>query len=203
MYFVLTNKMSKSHKSSGINKLINQTNTTKNKAAFAVKISNLLEYGRKEITLHNKNQILSASKQEFEKFPIGSLVSYMNIKNEFKQGGFIIKFSDDYFIFITLDFKTKYRVKYANVLTLWVGDVYHLSNDLMSLKKTSQNKTNFPVKIGKSIVYYGKNNFDKNRFLNTEKYKRMNDWYNYFNLKSTNKNSHSKTNNVLQATSDL
>jgi hypothetical protein len=140
------------------------------KAVLSAKISMMIENGRKEIT----------TKEELEKFPIGSLISYMNKNNIFKLGGFIIKFSDEYFIFITPDFQTKYRVRYKNISKMWVGDVYSTKNDIVSLVKTSQPKTNFPVKIGNIIVYYAAKTFDMKRFENTEKYNRMSSWYNYF-----------------------
>ncbi|AVG46839.1 hypothetical protein [Acanthamoeba polyphaga mimivirus] len=141
------------------------------KAVIAAKISNLLEYGRKQIT----------TKKELEQYPIGSLISYMNKNDEFKQGGFIIKYAEEYFIYITPDFKTKYRVRYQNIKKMWVGNVYKIiGNDIISLSKTSQKKTDHPVKIGNIIVYYASKKFDKTRFMNTKKYNIMVNWYEYF-----------------------
>ena len=135
-----------------------------------VKITMMLENGRKEIT----------TKEELEKYPIGSLISYMNKNNEFKQAGFIYKFSDEYFIYLASDFTTKYRVRYKNVQKMWVGDVYSVTSDLVSLVKADNKKTNFPVKINNIIVYYAKNNFDVVRFKNTGKYKNMIKWVEIF-----------------------
>lgn len=134
------------------------------------KLLKFIEYGRKEIT----------SKKELEKFPIGSILSYMNINNQFKQGGFIIKFADDYFIFITLDFSTKYRVRYKNVSKMWAGDVFNIHNDFISFTESSQKKTNFPVKINDSIIYYATSDLDKKDFMSTDHYKKLINWYNYF-----------------------
>lgn len=141
-----------------------------NRAAIAAKIDTLIENGRKEIT----------TKEELEKFPIGSLISYMNKNNIYKLGGFIIKFADEYFIYITPDFTTKYRVRYRNILKIWVGDVYSVTNDVVSLVKTKQKKTKFPVKIDNIVVYYAARLFDFKRFMNTERYRIMNNWFNYF-----------------------
>lgn len=140
------------------------------KDALAVKIANFIEYGRKEI----------ATKKELEKFPIGSLISYTNYKGNFKLGGFIIKFADDYFIYIAPDFTTKYRVRYKNVIKMWAGDVYTVINDIVSFTGTTQKKTKFPVELNNVIVYYGISNYDVKRFKCTERFKYMIGWYNYF-----------------------
>ena len=142
----------------------------KNKDILKTKLDKLIENGRKEIT----------SKEELEKFRIGSLISYMNINDNFKKGGFIIKFADEYFIYITPDFLTKYRVRYKNIKKMWVGDPFKVRNDVVSIVKTKQKKTNFPVQVGGITVYYAAKTFDKQRFMNTDKYNTMISWYNYF-----------------------
>lgn len=155
--------MSKSNKYNKSNKIIP-------KDAMGAIISNLIDHGRIEIS----------SKDELVQFSIGSTISYININNHFKHGGFIVKFSDDYFIYVTPDFNSKYRVRYKNISKMWVGDVYSTRNDIVSIVKTSQNKTNFPVKINNIVVYYAARNFDKKRYMNTIKYKTMINWYHYF-----------------------
>ncbi|AQN67877.1 hypothetical protein [Saudi moumouvirus] len=141
------------------------------KARIEAKILGFIESGRKEIT----------TKSQLEKYAIGSLISYTNNNNVFRLGGFLVKFADEYFIYITPDFETKYRVRYQNVKKMWVGDVYKTKNDLVSLIKASQEPTKYKVEIGNITVYYAKNSFDARRFKSTEKYKRMMTWYNYFN----------------------
>jgi hypothetical protein len=148
----------------------NNNNDTKINTDLATKISNLIDHGRKEIT----------TKKELEKFPIGSLISYMTIDGTFKAGGYLYKFGDEWFVFITPDLDLKIRVRYKNVKTLWVADVFKSSGDIVSLSETKQNKTNFPVKIGDVTVFYGRSTFQMKRFMNTEKYKRMIAWYNFF-----------------------
>lgn len=135
------------------------------------KIQTLLDNGRIEIS----------TKEELEEYPLGSLISYMNNNHILKSGGFVTKFSDDYFIYITPDFGQKYRVRYINVHKMWVGDVKKVKNDLISLTKTTQKKTNFPVTVNGVIIYYAHKKFDQNRFMNTQKYKRIVEWNNYFN----------------------
>ena len=144
-----------------------------NNAVIAAKIETMIEHGRIEVT----------TKKQLEKYPIGSLISYMNKNNEFKQGGFITKFSDEYFIYITPDFKTRYRVRYKNILKMWVGDVYTVTGDIISLAESTNEPTNFKVKIGNIVVYYAKDAFDAKRFSNTKKYKTMKAWFDFFNKK--------------------
>ena len=100
----------------------NKTVKYVNKSRIETKIQGYLESGRKEIT----------TKTQLEKYPVGSMISYKNKNDDFKQGGFIIKFADNYLIYITPDFTTKYRVWYKNIKTMWVGDVYKTKNDLVS-----------------------------------------------------------------------
>lgn len=140
------------------------------KAKISARIMTFLENGRKEIT----------TKEELEKFAIGSLISYMNMSNIFKLGGFITKFAEEYFIYVTPDFVQKYRVRYINVKTMWVGDVYKVFNDIVSITKTKKKKTNFSVKVNKVVVYYARNNFDLKRFISTSRYKKIIEWCNYF-----------------------
>jgi len=142
----------------------------KNKDYVMTKIVLLKRNGRKEIT----------TKKQLEKFPIGSAVSFMNKKNIFRLGGFITKFNSDDFIYVGLDFKTRYRVRYEKVLKMWVGNVYMLTNDVVSLTKTTNKKSNFPVKINGIIIYYAKNNYDVLRFKTTDRYKTYMNWCEYF-----------------------
>jgi hypothetical protein len=144
-----------------------------------VKIQSLIENGREEIT----------TKKELEKYPIGSLVSYLTKTDVFKDAGFIYKFGDTWFIYISVDFSQKYRVRYHNVKTLWVGDVFHTKNDTVSINKCKE-KSNYPIKIGNTVVYYADTPFKEKRYKLTEKYRRMTTWYEYFGKENTsNKNN--------------
>jgi len=143
-----------------------------NKIETETKISCLLEHGRKEITTH----------KQLQKFPFGSLISYTSNDDVFKNGGFLYKFdkNEEWFVYITPDFQTKVRVRYHNVKTMWVGDVFKVSGDLVSLSEPTTKQTNFPVKIGDHIIFYGRSTYHAKRFMHTEKYKRMLNWYHYF-----------------------
>jgi hypothetical protein len=142
-----------------------------NKARIESKIHNLVENGRNEIT----------TKKQLEKYPIGSLISFETKSGTFRFGGFITKFSDDSFIYITPDFTKKFRGIYKNIGKMWVGDVYKVKNDLISLAETTQNKTNFGVKVNDIVIFYARSSFDVKRFKNTDKYKRLMVWNDYFN----------------------
>ena len=140
------------------------------RAAILTRIDHLIKIGRKEIT----------TKKELEKFSIGSVVSYMNTRNDFKVGGFIMKFCDEYFIYIMPDFITKIRVRYVNILKMWVGNVYEVKNDIVSIVTTPQEKTNFYVKVNDIFIYYGKRQYDIDRFKNSRKYQNIDNWIKYF-----------------------
>ena len=159
--------MSKSSKSINPKK---STQVKYRKDALAAKINNFIKHGRKEIT----------TQEELEKFPIGCIISYTNRNNHFKQGGFIIKFADEYFIYITHDFSTKYRVRYVNISKMWVGNVFKIRNDFISFTTTTQKKTKFPVELNGIIIYYGASSYDVTRFMNTDRYKNLFNWYKYF-----------------------
>lgn len=144
------------------------------KDIIATKITNFIKRGRIEVT----------TKKELEKFPAGSLISYITKNGIYKNGGFITKFGDNYFIYVTLDsdlnLSTKYRAYYDNISKMWAGDVYKVTDDIVSMAQCSKKKTNFPVIIGNVVVYYGIGTFDMIRFTHTDKYKILISWYKYF-----------------------
>jgi hypothetical protein len=162
--------MSKFNKTNQINKHKLEP-INKNNALVRAKIKKMIKYGRVEIT----------KKEELEKFPIGlTLISYMNIFGIFKSGGYLYKLADDYFIYIQSITRTKYRVRYKNVDKMWVANVKDVKNDIITLVCTNKKKTKYPVMIGNIIMYYAKDNFDKERFCCTNKYLIMKDWYDQF-----------------------
>lgn len=140
-----------------------------NKTVAKIKINDLISYGRKEITTRDK----------LEKFPVGSLISYTNKSGTFKHGGYLCKVKEDWFIYVTLDFSQKIRARYANIDKMWVGDVYKVIGDTISLNKPEVT-TNYPVEINNKIVYFGKNLNDAKRFKVTNKYENMIKWFEYF-----------------------
>lgn len=166
----MSKSLKRNKKNNSKPKIFTIKTVNKVKAVLLAKIETLIEYGRTEIT----------TKEELEEYPIGSIVSYTNKNGIFKSGGFIIKFEDDYFIYITLDYSCKFRVRYKNINKMWVGDIYQVKNDVVSIIPTTNAKTNFKAKIGDVIVYYAKDNFGLKRFKNTQRYRNMVKWYEYF-----------------------
>lgn len=126
--------------------------------------------GRKEITTVN----------ELKKYPVGSLISYMNKFGIFKSAGFLWRVDDDNFIYLNLDTNKKFRVRFKNVDKMWVGNVYNVKDDIVSIIPSTKNKTSKPVTIGKINIYYAKDKYDYNRYLCTKKYKLMKKWYEVF-----------------------
>lgn len=142
--------------------------TRENKAT----IKKLLIYGRSEIS----------SKEELEKCSIGSPVSYVTKSEKFKDGGFLYKFRNNYFIYLTRDFKHKIRVRYTNINKMYVGNVYKTVGDVVSISPSNQPVTKYPTYIGDIIVNYAGSNQKSRRYTCTCRYERMVKWYNFFVL---------------------
>lgn len=130
-----------------------------------------VNHGRKEVTDNFKKQA--------EKFKIGSLVAYETNNGRYTKGGFVTEFCQDYLVWITLDFEQSYKIRYKNVKRMWLGDVFKVESDYVAFKKPD-NVTNYEVKIGNYPVKYFKNSRARNLFLETEKYKTMVKWHDYF-----------------------
>lgn len=133
----------------------------------------LVDHGRKEIS----------SKNELEKYPIGSLISYETLDGRYAKGGFITNFKNDYFIYILLDFSQKYRIRYNKIKRMWVGNVFENEGDYISFKEPCC-KTKFPVKIGEYVVKYVASKHQINVFISRDKYKTMVKWYDTFASKN-------------------
>lgn len=145
-------------------------NTLYRKDLITIKIIHLIERGRTEIS----------TKSELEKFSIGSIISYTNHQGHLKMGGFITKFANEYFIYVAYDLTTRYRARYVNIDKMWVGDIYKVKNDIISLAPASQEITNYPVTVGGIVIHYAPNKFQMKRFVCTERYQLLIGWYNYF-----------------------
>lgn len=140
------------------------------KASLSLKIDTMIENGRKEIT----------TKKQIEKFPIGSIISYMNVNDVFHLGGFITKFKNDYFIYVSTDFKTKYKARYTHIQKMWVGSVYDVKNDFVSIVASQKKKTKFAVAVNGIDIYYAPDSYNAKRFMHTDKYLKIKMWCQYF-----------------------
>lgn len=141
-----------------------------NKALLEAKVKTMIKNGRKEIT----------SIDELKKFPLGSMISYINKKGKFKSGGFLWKINDEYFIYLILQTNQKIRVRIKYVEKIWIGNVFTTKNDVVSLIKYSGTKTTRPVIVNNIAVYYAKDSHDYNRYICTNKYKLMKVWSDVF-----------------------
>ena len=136
------------------------------KAALSLRLEQFKKNGRKKIK----------TKEELEEFPYGSLISYMKNDGVFRSAGFIDKFEDTSFVYCSLDFKQRVRVKYSCIDKMWVGDVYKVKNELVCMKP-SMKETNYPLKIGGTVVLYARDTYVIKRFKLTNKYKTILKWY--------------------------
>lgn len=143
------------------------------KTLIKLSILKYKECGRKQIK----------TKEELDNYPIGSAISYLNVNDELRKCGFLVRIEEEYFTFIEPEFKKKFRVRYENIKKMWIGDVYKTTNDIVSITETTQKPTKLPVKVGKIIVYYAIRRQFKIKYKMTDKYARMMKWYKYFNGK--------------------
>ena len=141
-----------------------------NKSNSKGKIANLLYNGRVELT----------TKEELEEYEIGTMISYMNKLKLFVNGGFVTELGSSYFCYVTLDFKRVKKVNYEDVIKMWVGDVFKMVNDWISLVPTQNSKTNYPIEVAGVVIYYSPNRYNMIRFLTTVKYTRLIQWCEYF-----------------------
>jgi hypothetical protein len=142
----------------------------RNKAVLSAKIESMIKNGRKEIT----------TKKQLEKFPIGSLISYFNNENIYRSGGYIKKFGDDYFVYLTSDFERNVRVRYKNVSKMFAGNVYETKNDVVSIVPSKAKKSKHFAKIGDTVVLYATTATLVTRYEHTQKYLRMKKWHELF-----------------------
>lgn len=157
-------------KSRLINKKSIVSPRVQSKTGIRLKTDTLIENGRKEIL----------TKKQLEKYPIGSLISYLNTHGVFRIGGYLKRFDDEYFVYTTVDFDKNIKVKYKCVSKMWVGSVYKCKNDVVSLIQCTNKKTKHYAKIGNITVYYTRDKNAIGRYLRTEKYQRMLKWYEKF-----------------------
>lgn len=140
------------------------------KSSLSLKISTMVENGRKQIS----------TKEELEEYPIGSLISYMTKGGIFRKAGFLDKLEKESFVYLSADFNSRRRVKYANIKKIWIGTVYETKNDIVSIIPSENKKTKFFAKIGNVVVYYAADSHSVGRFKHTQKYQRMTKWHDLY-----------------------
>ena len=152
-------------------------NINKDKALIGARILTMIENGRTEVT----------TIKQLKKFPIGSLVSYINSSGIFNIGGFLLAIFDDSFSFVDLDFKIRYRVAINKIDKIWIGSVFKVRNDYVSICPSDKKATNFPAIIANIVIFYAPDNYALKRFISTQKYKLAVLWAQRFHISTINK----------------
>lgn len=145
--------------------------------------------------LKNKGRKEIKTKEQLEKFPLGSLISFLKKSGKkssgkksskkdgsggkFKKGGFICDYGEDYFIYITVDFENKYRVKYNRIIKMWVVDV-NKAGAREAISFAFKKKTSYPVKLNGKVVYYATSEDTAKKFKKTPKYHVARKWVDKF-----------------------
>lgn len=130
---------------------------------FEKKMKEMIDNGRKIIH----------SKEELQRYPLGTLVSYVTNSGLYRSGGFLKSLQDEYFTLQggTFAMPISFPVQYKNIQEMYVGVPIRLLN------RNKDKKTKFKVKLGKKTVYYAKDNYDVKRFMKTKRYKDMAAWH--------------------------
>ena len=136
------------------------------------KIQNLLNKGATVV----ENPTYLALEDLKENLGKRLVISYILKNGSYRSGGFLTANSDYYFVILggQITNRISFSVQYSNVKTLYVR-VVNKKNAKKPIKPiaTTHPKTPYGVKVGNIVVYYAKDNFDKRRFMNTQKYSNM------------------------------
>ncbi len=108
------------------------------------------------------------------------MISYTKPSKIFVKGGFVTEFGEDYFSYITLDFDKVNKVKYKDVLKMWVGSIFEIKNDWISLVPTTNPETKYQIKVAGYVIYNSLNTYNLLRYKTTIKYIRLIKWCEYF-----------------------
>lgn len=135
-----------------------------------VVIASYIKKGRCEITCY----------QDLKKFKKGHLISYLNIYGELKRAGFLLHVKKDYFVYLGLDLKTKKKVRYQFVDKMYVGDVYQVKNDIISLFPTIKKPTKYPLIVDGIVINYFTSEFAKKMYEYTQKHQILIKWIEIF-----------------------
>lgn len=133
--------------------------------------------------LRENGRILISTKNELNKYPVGTLISYTNTSDIFFRGGYLIEIHNDSFVYLEPDFDKFHKVNFGDVNFMIVGIVSHVRNDLIDINPTNQKKTCYKVMIGDTVVYFAKSKNDKRKFMKTKLFERSTNWYNYFHIR--------------------
>jgi len=144
----------------------------KDKNLVQEKIEKLLNDGATKIENPDYKKMSSL----YDKIGKRLFISYITKDGQYRSGGFLTGISEYYFVVLggQINNKISFSVQYSNVKELYAKQIQsHQSTTPIKPIKTKKPKTKFPVKINNIVVYYAKDNYDRRRFKQTNKYKRM------------------------------
>jgi hypothetical protein len=132
------------------------------------KINRLLKLGATVI----ENPKYSDIEDVKEKLGKRLIISYILKDGKYRSGGFLTANSDYYFALLggQIGAKISFSVQYSNVKTIYVRKI---TKKPVKPVQTEHPKTKYPIKVGKIVVYYARDNYDRRRFMNTQKYAQM------------------------------
>lgn len=126
--------------------------------------------------------------KKIELIPIGSSMRFLKIDNTWKSGGFITEINRSNTIYndnnkLVKDNNNKLYILYKaynnkiyslqedDIKELWIKIHKKSINNVIKYKKPNM-ITNYPVYIKNEIVYYGKDEYSRKRFMDSQKYKK-------------------------------
>lgn len=136
---------------------------------FEMKMLKMKEQGRTIVEGTVEEMI-----KELQNFPKHIHISYVTKENLYRAGGFLRKVDekDNYIVLFVPDKKLSFPVQLKNVKELWIKTIQRKAVET-EIKPTTQKPTNFPVEIEDVIIYYGRDSYDRRRYMTTSKYKSM------------------------------
>lgn len=141
------------------------------KKSVAEKIQTLIDKGATKIEYPRKSDFDNMCGK-------GNLVSYITKDGKYRSGGFIVSWNEDYFAVRGgggYGPIISFSVQYKNIKEAYIRKPSRKNSPLEPIP-TDKPKTNYPVKIDKVTVFYGKNNWEVERFKKSNKYNRMVKW---------------------------
>lgn len=133
-----------------------------------------------ETLIDDNNRSKIKTRNELLEYKPGSPISYITKDKIFHCGGFLKKIKTSSFVVVDLKEEKEIVVKFDDVRSMYVGKVDEVVGDIISFSPPDAKETNFPVKLGNFVVYYGRSKFDMRRFKNTKKFKNMEEWFDMF-----------------------
>jgi len=144
--------------------------------AYCKYIDMLLNQGRDEVI----------NPTDLEKYPKGSVVSYVNKNGKFRHGGLLVGLTEDYIILRSMQNLKDMRdlcIKLNNINAFYIIDPRNVTSKTRSFSFRhidDAESCKYTVKIGDTIVFKGRDTYDAERYKTTRKYKNQLEYYDQF-----------------------